>query len=93
MSPDNVRCLLFLVVGPGLTVLAYTVGYLFDVGPLMLPGKVMGGLCRGFACLLASLAPIAYVPLLLVAVGIVATIPGAWVAVLALGVGRMIARH
>lgn len=93
MSPENVRFLLVVIVGPGLTALAYVAGDALGLRLLKLPGKVMGALCKGFAYLLAALAPVAYIPLLLLAAGVVVTVPGAWAVVLALGLGRFIIKH
>lgn len=90
MSPENIRFLVVMIVGPGATVLLYSVGYLFDIKLLMLPGKVVWSAYKAFAGLLALLSPIAYFPLLLIALGVLVTVPGAWLAALALGIGHCI---
>lgn len=92
MSPENARFLLVVLVGPVATCALYILGVALNSRALTLPGRAVWGLYRAFAAVCGVLAPIAYIPLLLLAIGAVAVVPGLWIVVLAVGLGQWILR-
>lgn len=90
LSPDNVRFLLFFVVGPMATYALYAIGAAMGSRLLMLPGRICYWAMGALVWMFRIIAPLAYIPLLLFAVAAVAVVPGLWAVVLALGLGRWI---
>lgn len=91
MSGPAVFALLFVVM-PALAIVASGYGEATGIRLLQLPARLLGLTASAAKAVCYILLPLAAVPLLLFAAGIVSVVPGVWAVVLALGLGRWLLR-